>query len=515
MLEGRTFDDPRLRAEALFILARALLRLQRSADVVSILEPSLENFSGVDEVCTARMLYGTAVAVAHDVDRGIALLASVAASADSGRANRGIKAEIAYFRGAAHWMRLDYREASRFAIVAERAKVDVLSVRATQLRAFVALTAAHYDDALQLFYRARSAYAICRGRDLDLATQIIFQIATLEMNLRSTKIQGSHTELGGRTIPGASFGPAIPTPTRVLLVSADAWLYAHDGNAATAIRKAHDAIRLAPTPAWQVWALSSGATLFQSFRETGNARYFADEAAKIARTVDWNATTDEERIGLLWLAEVYAGLDPAAASAALRQYDGITSSMDPTRVLRNASADPRLAAWDAYVRGLVARANGDNESAGRLLRDAADRFGACKHLWREALALIELDATPTATRGEFSLDRAALIVRDNFPQSFLAGRVGPSARALLDPIARSLTPAERDVLRRLLDGKSPTEISAETNRAYNTVRKHMHRIHSAFGTHTLAQLLPECHRRGLDSRPGARWSQSDTLTRIS
>ena len=33
--------------------------------------------------------------------------------------------------------------------------------------------------------------------------------------------------------------------------------------------------------------------------------------------------------------------------------------MDPTRVLRDPGADPRLVAWDAYVRGLVARVNGD------------------------------------------------------------------------------------------------------------------------------------------------------------
>ncbi len=229
----------------------------------------------------------------------------------------------------------------------------------------------------------------------------------------------------------------------------------------------------------------------------GGAHIFAEDATKIADSVDWNATADEERIGLLRLAEVLATDRPAAAPAMLQRYDSVMSKMDPTRLLRDRDADPRLAGWDAHVRGMVARAADDHEKAGSWFRKAIDLFHSCGYLWREALALIELDATPIDTRGEVPLERAAIIIRDNFPNSFLAARLGSHVQAYVDPIARALTPAERDVLRRLLEGKDIAKIAAETNRARATVKRHVHHIHGAFGTRSIAHLLAECQRRGL------------------
>jgi tetratricopeptide (TPR) repeat protein len=514
-LEGRTFDDSGLRVEALFILSRALLRLQRSADVVELLQHVLPTLWNIDEVCTGRMLYATAVARCQDVDRGLDLLAATAKFAESRHADRVIKAELAYYRGLAHWTKNEYDQASRLARDAERVKADVVSVRATQLRAFAALANTKFDQALRLFERARKDYAQCRGRDLDLATQIIVQIATLEMNLRSARVFGSHTDPNGRTIPGTSFGPAIATSTRMVLLSADAWLFALDGDRRTAVQKSRDANDVAPSQAWKVWALSSGANVYQSFGETGNALADVQKARTIAASVDWNATTDEERIGLLWLAEACAAIEPAAAPGILDRYDAVTTTMDPTRTLRDRDADPRLAAWDAYVRGLVARMLGEHERAGMWLRKSAELFSSCGHLWRAALALIELSATPIDTSGELPLERAAIIVRDNFPSSFLAERLGPLARAYVDPVARSLTPAQRDVLFRLLSGKSPQAIAKATHRAHSTVQKHIQQIHVAFGTHYEREIFAECNRRGLGMPAFAFRAANEALGRTS
>jgi tetratricopeptide (TPR) repeat protein len=514
-LQDRTFADPRIAAAAVLVLARGLLRLQRSAEVIELLAPVLTTFSTVDEICTAGMLHGMAVALAKSADQGLELLVSIDKFANSKRAIPAIKAEIAYYRAVAHWLKHEYSEASRFAAMAERAKADVVSVRAMELRAFVALGSARFPEALKLFYRAQKAYARCHGRDLGLATQIICQTAFLEMNLRSAKIPGTHSDASGRTIPGSSFGPAIATPNRMALLSADAWLYALDGDRKAAVEKIRTAIEIAPTPAWRVWSLSSGATLYQAFGETGNAFADVKRAIAIAASVDWNATADEERIGLLWLAEVCAAIDPDAAPAILARYDSVTSKMDPTRILRDRDADPRLAAWDAYVRGLVARGLGEHDSAGAWFRKSADLFSSCDHLWRAALALIELDATPIDTRGECALERAATIVRDNFPSSFLAERLGPLARSYVDPVARILTPAQRDVLTRLLEGKSPLAIAGETNRAHSTVQKHIQQIHSAFGTHFERDLFAECNRRGLSVSALAFRAGNEALRRSS
>jgi DNA-binding NarL/FixJ family response regulator len=496
MLERRTLADAGLRTEALFILARALMRLRRSGDVVQLLEPVLGTFSILDEICTARMLYGYAIAFAQDLDRGLELLAATALFANSEHVHRAIRAELSYYRAFAHWAKREYPEASRYAMEAESADLDVLSVRATELRAFISLATARYHEAIQLFNSARQAYAACRGRDIALATTIIYQVAFLEMNLRSATIRGTHADPESRTIPGTSFGPAVATSTRMLMASADAWLYALDGNRPMAVRKLSDAISFAPNSAWRVRALASGATISEAIRDVGHARYLADEAAALATAIDWNATTDEERIGLLLLAEVDAAVNPAAAKSVLALYDSVISRMDATRLLRDTDAEPRLAAWEAHVRGLVARALGEHERAAQLLRTAAELFKSCGYLWRAALSLIELDATLVDTSSDSPLEEAALLVRDNFPESFLADRLG-RARIFVDPVARRLTPAQRDVLLHMLDGDSIATIAVETSRAVKTVRKHIEAVHSAFDTHSFAELLVECSRRGI------------------
>lgn len=496
MLERQIIPEGPLRAESLFILARALIRLQRASEVVALLEPALPTFAALDEICLARGLHGMAVALACDVDRGLQLLAAVAVFAESQHVHRSIRGELAYFQSAAYWTKRDFAETSLYAIEAEQANLDVLSVRATQIRAFTALAEGRYDDALSLFEAARDAYKDCRGRDIDLATQIVFQIAALEMNLRSATIRGSHADRDGRTIPGTSFGPAVASSTRMLMTSMDAWLYALDGDRSNTVRKLWDAINVAPNSAWRVWALSSGANLSEAFNESGHARRLSDEAAALVKTVDWDATADEERVGLLLLAEAYAALNPVAAPVMLELYDSVSSKIDPTRVLRDTNADPRLAAWEAHVRGLVARILGDHERGAELFRSSSKLFSSCGYLWREALALIELAATPVDTRAESPLEKAAVIIRQNFPASFLAARLG-WARIYLDPIGRTLTPHQVDVLRRVLENQSVAAIARETFRAESTVRKHVEAVELAFETHSIPELILECFRRGI------------------
>ncbi len=236
--------------------------------------------------------------------------------------------------------------------------------------------------------------------------------------------------------------------------------------------------------------------LSEAIGESSHARCLAEDAAKLAVAINWDATADEERIALLLLAEVCAVVNPGAAAQLLDRYDGVTSKMDPTRLNRDADADPRLVGWDAYVRGLVARVGGDHGVAAEHFRKAADVLGSCGFLWRAALALIELAATPIDTSEERPLERAAIIVRDNFPDSFLAARLG-WARVYLDPAGRKLTPAQIDVLRRLLDKQTVNAIAAETCRAVSTVRKHVEVVQAAFGTHSIVELLLECVRRGI------------------
>ncbi|MDQ6925809.1 MAG: LuxR C-terminal-related transcriptional regulator, partial [Candidatus Eremiobacteraeota bacterium] len=156
------------------------------------------------------------------------------------------------------------------------------------------------------------------------------------------------------------------------------------------------------------------------------------------------------------------------------------------------STDPRFAATDDYVRGLVLRTTGREAAARKLLKSAAHRYTGCGHLWRAVAARLTLAETWPRVA---DLDELREIVAQHFPNSFLARRVGVDA--LADPIVAGLTPAQRDVLALLLDGRNAREIAAHTGRAYNTVRVHIDRLREAFKTASIHALVVDCHRRGI------------------
>jgi DNA-binding CsgD family transcriptional regulator len=484
--------------EAWLLRARALLKLQRPEDAAAELAPLLPIVADVDERTTAAMLHGAALArmvPAH----GIAVLAAIADTAQRERAHAAVRAEISYFRAIAHWSADELERAEELAREAQRNGRDVLAVRALQLRAFIAMRSppdTRYMDALTLFRGAARAYGRCRERDLDLAMIIVSQIAALEQTLRSATVRGTHRS--ERALPGTAFAAAVPSAAFLRLCYDDACLFALDGDGAAALSRMREAEEAAQTPAWRAWARAGCAAIASMLGESAAARTYADAANALARTIEWDTTTDDERVAFIHLAEVYANLgDARAATAALAAFDGIARPMDATRILRQRDRDPRFAGWYAQIVGLVRRGEGDATAARDALTAAAESFRSCGYLWREALALLELDALDHDGPPGAPLERALSLVRDHFPNSFLTRRLGPWERATVDPLVGMLTPAERDVLRHILEGRSQKEIAEATGRAYNTVRTHVQTLHRKLGTKSDLQIVVACARRGI------------------
>jgi DNA-binding CsgD family transcriptional regulator len=481
--------------EATLLRARSLYRLRRYPETIALLEPVLSGFADGDETSTAHMLLGSSIARSGDVARGLAILDATAARADERRVHRAVQAEIAHARALAHWARREFDQTERLARTAEAAGADIISVRATQLRAFVALAELRFGEALALFNLTYDAYWRCRERDADLAEMIVHQIAVLEIVLRSRSVPGTHALAERRRVRDPwDTTTDVPTVTRLQTNVLDAWLFALDGDRDTAFRKARQAEEMATETAWRVWALAGRAALAGAFGEAGSAREHAAFAVELAQRVRWADTTGEERVGLLLLAEVLAVTDSASATAILATYDALPGPMDPDHAF---SSDPRLGALEDYVRGAVQRVTGNTVAAHELLAKAARTYESCGHLWRTALARLELHAV--ASRGGH-LDAARAIVAKHFPTSFLARRVGTDT--VSDPIVARLTPAQRDVLALLLDGLSAREIATKTGRAYNTVRVHIDRLREAFEAPSIHALVVDCHRRGIVLRLG-------------
>ncbi len=499
---------------ARLLRARSLLKLQRPKDALAELpEREVLALTDADIRSTARMLRGHALA-RIDASKGAAVLAALAAEIEPLRIATAVRAEITYFRALAHWSTGELDEAAQLACAVEWSAGDVLAVRAMTLRGFIAMSKCSYDGALLLFRASARAYGRCIERDADLAATIAHEIASLEQTLRSATETGSHRK---RTFPGEGLEPVVVTPDRLSITYNDAWLYALDGEAPAAFRKAREVTVLAEaldSAPWRVWALGNAAAIAAAFGEHAGALGFVEAAEDLAVSVSWNATRDNQRLALLQLAEVRAAVAPETASDALRRYDTVTAPMDRTRVLRDRSSDSRLLAWDTFVRGLVWRAQGQRDIAATHFSKAAQVFRLSGYLWREAHALIELSMT---TREREPLERAFEIVSTNFPRSFLVRRFGAWARASLDPVGSSLTPAQREVLRFLLEGHTGPEIAALTRRSYNTVRTHIQALHRAFGTHSEHQLVVACARRGIGAPSwtyGACENRPDQLPRV-
>jgi DNA-binding CsgD family transcriptional regulator len=498
-IAGYSPRDDAAKREATLLRCRALLRLHRPAEAVDILQPALREFVGVDEACTASMLHGTAVARATDPDRGLALLGDVATSARTLDAHPAVRAEIEYELAYVHWLKREYDAVLEHAVLAENAKADVISVRAASLRGFVAVAKERYEHALKLFRWALNAYQSCSQRDSDLAEQVVVQIAALEVALRSAQVRGTHAdapEIGGR--PPEMTAARTPGVSRMQIASLDAWLFAFDGDRDNAYECARVADRLAPSPAWLTWSLANRAQIAVAFGDFACGRAFAADAGEIAGSVDWDATADEERVGLLLLAEAAAVSDQRAAIAALDRYDSLTSNIDRSRLFHD---DVRLWILETFVRGLVFRISGKFDRAWDAFKNVHRTALRVKIIWRATLALIELDGTPHAarTRDDQYLQAAALLCRKHFPRSFIARRLGRWMNVYRDPVAAKLAPQPREVLRHFLAAKSAKEVAALLGLSEHTIKDYTEALFRAFNVHSKEELLVTCYERGIGS----------------
>jgi DNA-binding CsgD family transcriptional regulator len=487
------------RREALLIRARALLRLRRFDEAVATLGPNLTAFVEIDDACTARMLHATGVAVSQEPDRGLALLYDVATSARTLGAHAAIVAEIEYNIAYAHWLKREYDAVLEHAILSERAGADVISVRAASLRGFVALAKERYHKALKLFRWALDAYRLCRQRDGGLAEQLVVQIAALEVALQSVEVPGTHTAPPAfENMLGSESSSRVPGVARMQIASLDSWLYAFEGDQQKAYDRARISDRLAPSPAWLTWSLANRAQIAAAFGDSAWARAFATDAVEIAGTVDWNETTDEQRVGLLLLAEALAGMNAPVALTVLERYETLTSDIDRARLFHD---DVRLWILETFVRGLANRMRGNSQAAWHAFKDVHAAASRVKILWRAALALIELDATPAVAQrhGEHYLQEAGALIRENFPRSFLARRLGRWMNTYDDLVVARLAPQPREVLRHFLRARSAKEVAAIMGLSQHTVKDYTETLFRAFGVHSKEELLVTCYDRGVGS----------------
>jgi hypothetical protein len=431
LLDGHRRSTGVLTREATMLRARALMRLQRPAEALLLLRQTTPASEAGDEAVTARMLTAAALARCETLEGGLEGLLNVHAAA-TGFVADALLAEIEYEIALVSWTLRNDDHANAWALGSAERKADLVSVRATALRAWILLGGERPGEALGLFERALDDYDRCTTHDEPFRWNLVHAIAMLQANLAPAPL--SNPLQRARAARQARVKDTLRPSAPVLAVKTaieDAWAFAAiDGDATNALRAARRAHDIQPAACWGAWTLALRAAITRGFDESSAARDYAESALAIALETDWERTADEERLGLLAAAEQVRHFDPPAALELLARFDGIRTGMRP----RYAN-DARLRVYYDLVRGSVHASAGEPDRAYRHLADSYAALTRAGYLSRAVEALIELDAIPVTAAhplvqdgARTHLEAARELIQRHFPNSFLRNRLQPRSR---------------------------------------------------------------------------------------
>lgn len=107
------------------------------------------------------------------------------------------------------------------------------------------------------------------------------------------------------------------------------WIDAVRGDELAAFRRFRAAAETAPTDHWRVVSMVDRAYLAQATGERAFAHDQLYAAHELAVRISWNDATQEDRMALINLAQLFANQDPAIAQRYLAQFRSLQTPMDP------------------------------------------------------------------------------------------------------------------------------------------------------------------------------------------
>jgi len=257
------------------------------------------------------------------------------------------------------------------------------------------------------------------------------------------------------------------------------WSYALRGDYFSAFRYLKQSATFAPSRAWYAIAMVDRAYLARCLREERWSRQELGEADEAGEMVDWRGTRDEERVGLLLLAEMFAPLDTGKAAKYMGQYRDLGELNARNMHFARTSL---LAALANYSAGVTQLALGNEKAGVNSLRSSLGVYDRAGFDWRAGRCALRLFE---ATKDEAYLRQAAEKLR-NYPNSWLADELRELSGAQLIP---TLPPMQHKVFEQLCKGYSTAQIAQNLGRSEYTVKNHIKLIFKAFGVKSRAALL--------------------------
>jgi DNA-binding CsgD family transcriptional regulator len=397
--------------------------------------------------------------------------------------DRDLLAQIAYRRGRRYGADKNLVAAREQLALARHGASPARAVDALILEAFIYNVEARHAQQADALRRALDLIDPADARFAISGAWITHTLATL---LREMHLPGAVPAVE-RQLRDCTWPPDLNVQ-RFQSLKALGWSYALHGDYFNAFRYLKQSAAFAPTEAWRAIALLDRAYLARCVREARWSRQELDEADEVAHRVDWHATRNEERVGLLLLAEMFAPIDSGKAARYMALYRELGELNAPFLLY---AKDERLHALADYSAGVTQLALGNKTAGVKLLRQSLAVYEHAAYDWRagrSALRLYEATGQP-----EY-LEKAAEKLR-NYPNSWLGDELRKHAQQQAAP---SLPPMQQRVFEQLCRGLSTAEIAKNLDRSEFTIKNHIKLIFKAYNVNSRASLLAkvQAHERG-------------------
>ena len=472
--------DSASRLELALLNARALLRLDRPDEALTVLRDAGAIPCDAEQSITLRMLTGAAHVRRGDLDRGLGLLLAV--QIDGAIAHRTIRSEIALNVALAHYGRRDLDAAER-ALQLVEPEADIVYARALEYRGWVAFTRVDGERATATFVNALDALDRCRHYDRFLEANCIRALAHLAVERLDRRTWALVEDRRARMDWSAD---GLAQPRFWIAYCAATFAGEVQGNALKAAREARETERTAPSEVYLVQAHCKRSAVARCADEPISQRDHAETALDLYASLNPSEFSGDEAIVSLVLAEELTNLGcHDAACSAVNSFTKFSRAL-PTLWMTHS---PVTYAFQRLVEAMVLESSGDRRAAVRRYNEAFElyvRVGYKRRAVIAALRLARLSSAPDAVA------YADAQTRRLSAQSWLRRQ----AQAANERTIR-LTTVQREVLALICQGKSNPDIAALRKRSLHTIRNLVARLFVIFAVTSREELAVECVRRGL------------------
>lgn len=481
LCDSVTERAPGALAQVELLRARALLRLNRAAEALQVLDAFAWPESG-DVTATARMLTGAALIRSNEVSRGLALLDALQES--TADAHTSVRSEIALNRALGHFCRHDVDAADR-ALDAVSTDSDIIYARALEYRGWVACRRAKFSLASSYFQEALAFLDTCKHYDRYLEANCAHVLASLAIELLDLPTWSVVAERRAKIDWSAE---DIKRHRFWITLCAATYAYEIDGADLVAISEARTAEALAPTPAARVEALCRRAATAGRAAERLSQRDHTDEAYELFASLNPAQFEEYDKLVPLVLAKE---LSIAGRVEQAQRVFQLYREHRGTSALLAVTGNPFRYAFERFIEGFVAESAEDRASARRSYVEAFTKFRAIDYKRRAVHSALRLGALLNEAE---LFEYAETTTRHLPPQGWLRQQV---ENLPTDIILRGLSMARRDVLRLLCQGLTIDEIAQRRERSPKTVANTVTEVYRAFNVRNRTELLNELLRRGI------------------